>query len=57
VFAWEEFTNSSHKATYKQTKYGFAAVSAKMDVHQSGHSLSLQAHVSYNWLKSKAEKH
>jgi hypothetical protein len=40
----------------KQAKYCFAAVSAQMDVHQSGHSQSLQADVSYNKLKSKAEK-
>jgi hypothetical protein len=56
LFAREEYTNSSHESTYKQAKYGFAAVSALMDVHKSGNSLSLQASLSYDKLKSRAEK-
>jgi hypothetical protein len=56
LFAREEFTNSSHESTYKEAKYGFGAVSAHMDVHQSARSLSLQAEMFYKKLKSKAEK-
>ena len=56
LFAREEFTNSSHESTYKEAKYGFGAVSAHMDVHQSARSLSLKAEMFYKKLKSKAEK-
>jgi hypothetical protein len=56
LFACEEYNNSSHESSYRQAKYGFAAVSAMMDVHQLGHSLSIQANVSYQTLKSHAEK-
>jgi hypothetical protein len=57
MFALETFTNSSsHESLYRQVKYGFASVLALMDAHQSGQSLSIQADVSYNWLKRKAGK-
>jgi hypothetical protein len=56
LFAREEYTNSSHEASYRQVKYGFAAVTPGMDVHQSGKSLSIQADESYKRMKSQASK-
>jgi hypothetical protein len=52
----KEYTNSSHKASYRQVKYGFAAVAPGMDIHQSGKSLSIQADFSFKLMKSKASK-
>jgi hypothetical protein len=37
-------------------KYGFVSVLASIDVHCSGQSLSIQADIAYNCLKSQAEK-
>ena len=54
LFAREEFTNSSHEASFRQVKYGFASLSPSMDVHQSGKSLSIQADVNYKRMKGKA---
>jgi hypothetical protein len=57
LFTRQEYTNSSHKASYQQVKYEFAAVSSPgMDVHQSGKNLSIQADLSYKRLKSHASK-
>jgi hypothetical protein len=56
LFAREEYTNSSYKASYQQVKYRFATVAPGMDVHQSGKSLSIQADLSYKWMKSNALK-
>jgi hypothetical protein len=56
LFAREEYTNSSHEASYRKVKYGFAAVAPGMDIHQSGKSLSLQADVSFKLMKTKASK-
>jgi hypothetical protein len=56
LFAREEFTNSSHEASFRQVKYGFAAVAPAMDVHQSGKNLSIKADISYKTMKSHATK-
>jgi hypothetical protein len=56
LFAREEYTNSSHEASFRQVKSGFAAVVAGMDVHQSGKNLSIKADVSYKTMKSNAAK-
>jgi hypothetical protein len=54
LFAREEFTNSSHEASFRQVKYGFASLMPSMDVHESGKNLSIQADVSYKRMKSMA---
>jgi hypothetical protein len=56
LFAREEYTNSSHEASFRQVKYGFAALAPGMDVHESGKNLNTQANVTYQRTKSLANK-
>ncbi len=56
LFSKEEYTNSSHEASFRQVKYGFSAVGPGMDVQQSGNSLAIQADISMKRTKSTASK-
>jgi hypothetical protein len=56
LLAREEYTNSSHEASFRQVKYGFASLAPGMDVHESGKNLNTQANVTYKRTKSLANK-
>jgi hypothetical protein len=56
LLAREEYKNSSQEASYRQVKYGFAAVTPGMDVHQLGKNLSIKADMFYKRMKSNASK-